>query len=72
MNRNVRTVQQAVKALGGMVLFVHYGRKHIHVRIKTREGAEVGMAVQQAPTDPYKLRGWVRQAMSNQHRSSTR
>lgn len=61
--RNLSAVAHAIKELGGDVVQYLHSRKHIRVKFRTPAGAEDWIQVSNGPVDPYKLKGWARQAM---------
>ena len=56
-------VRDVARSMGATVLEERNSMKHPGVRIRTREGAEFWMRVSQGKIEPYKQRGWVRQAI---------
>ena len=62
-------VQNAAKSMGAEVLEVRKSLRHPGIRLRTSEGVEFWMRVSQGKTEPYKQRGWVRQAI---HRANKR
>ena len=64
INRNVFAVREAARSMGARVLAVENRRKHHGVRIRTREGVEFWMRVSLGRIDPFKQKGWVRQAIN--------
>lgn len=64
INRNVTAVRDVAKSMGARVLTIRNSRKHHNVRIRTSEGVEFWMRVSQGRIDPFKQKGWVRQAIN--------
>lgn len=56
-------VQDTAREMGATVLEVRKALRHPGVRLRTREGVEFWMRVSQGKVEPYKQRGWVRQAI---------
>jgi hypothetical protein len=56
-------VRDAAKAMGATVLEVRKSLRHPGIRLRTAEGVEFWMRVSQGKIEPYKQRGWVRQAI---------
>ena len=64
-NKNLNLVRKIVREHGGEVVSERTGMKHIVVQIRTASGKEVSMTVMLGKTDPMKLKGWVRQRLTN-------
>lgn len=64
-SRTLASVRREVAERGGHVLEVITGGKHDTVVIETADGIQLRMHLSRSIIDPYKQRGWVRQAMTN-------
>lgn len=63
-NRNLRHVRDAIKAQGGQVIKIVGASKHLHVYALTADGKTVRLVISKGISEPYKVKGWVRQNMS--------
>lgn len=63
INRNVLLVIRTAEALGSELVRVHNARKHTQVVMRTPSGVEFSLRVSQGYIEPYKQKGWVRQAI---------
>lgn len=64
-NHNVAIVRRAAVKLGAKVLRVRGTGKHNILLIETAEGLTFWFNVSQGHIDPFKQRGWLRQAVTN-------
>lgn len=60
----VAIVRDAARSMGATVLEVKKSMKHPGVRLRTDQGAEFWFRVSQGKAEPYKQRGWLRQAIN--------
>ena len=61
-------VREAARAMGATVIGIRKNLRHPGIHIRTNKGAEFWMRVSQGKTEPYKQRGWVRQAINRANR----
>lgn len=67
-NPNVAAIKLAARRMGATVLKVEHSPKHHGVHIRTREGVEFVMRVSKGRIDPFKQKGWTRQAINRANR----
>lgn len=67
----VAIVRDAARQMGATVLEIRKSTKHPGLRIRTREGVEFWMRVSQGKIEPYKQRGWLRQAINRANKRSS-
>lgn len=63
-NRNVAIVRDVAKSMGATVLEVKNSFKHHGIRIRTKDGVVFWMRVSMGYIEPYKQKGWTRQAIN--------
>ena len=63
-NKNVAHIARYLEEGGAVILAVGYGRKHITVRFRTKEGITSLTRVSSSPMDPMKLRNYARQSIN--------
>lgn len=64
-NHNVAVARRAANELGATVLSVRGSGKHHNMQVETSDGIKLWLRLSKSTTDPYKQRGWVRQAIVN-------
>jgi len=64
INPNVTAIKAAARVMGATVLRVEHSPKHHGVHIRTRDGVEFVMRVSKGRIDPFKQKGWTRQAIN--------
>jgi|SRR5262245_65370070 len=65
-NRNLRYLRQAASEMGAAVLQVDdQRRRHTIVHLRTQDGRRVRMTLSRYRMDPYILKGWLRQKLTN-------
>lgn len=69
VNPNVAAIKKAAREMGAVVLKVEHSKHHV-VHIRTKEGVEFAMRVSKGRIDPFKTKGWTRQAINRINRSN--
>jgi hypothetical protein len=62
---NLRAVRAAVEEYGGRITKVEDGGKHFKITVAMANGHAVVLRLSRGRTEPHKLRGWVRQRITN-------
>jgi hypothetical protein len=71
-NPNLDVVRRKVIEMGGHIIEVRNGARHIIVVIQNREGRQVRMHLSHYRIDEYLLEGWTRQALTRPERPVVR
>jgi hypothetical protein len=62
---NLRAVRSAVEEFGGRIDGIEVGGKHYKITVCMANGHKTVLRIGRSRADPYKIRGWVRQAIIN-------
>ena len=64
-NPNLRAIRRAAERHGARVVLIEQGSRHMLVVFRRSDGSTRQLHVQHGRQDPYKLDGWVRQALAD-------
>jgi hypothetical protein len=65
MITNLRALRAAVEEYGGRITEIEDGGKHFKITVAMANGHVLLLRLSRSRVDPHKLRGWVRQRITN-------
>jgi hypothetical protein len=65
MITNLRAVRAAVEEFGGRITGIEDGGKHFKITVAMANGHGLVLRLSRSRIEPHKLRGWVRQRITN-------